>query len=266
MNPRPDPTRQLLATAALLGALIAGVAAAPATAAPDGALASATYGKAEIWLQRQPADHKQREFVFQPSPNAPARVLALTVPSYIPAATDDLALGLDARGRLTLVTESTRGLYATPVDGTPRLHRIRGTTKNDASPSVFRGKLAYGRSIGESRSAVRLGSLATGVARTIWSNASDDQWFVAQTAVGRSRSVAFVTARDGAANGAYRAYVAPPGRRAKRVLHVNLGHFGEGGIAIAGLRSDGRRVTINRTLDDDSADHVYALPSGREIR
>jgi hypothetical protein len=151
------------------------------------------------------------------------------------------------------------------VSGGARLHRVPRTTGHDRYPSLFRGKLAYARSIGESRSVVRLGSLKTGAARTIWTNRSDDRWFALDTAVGAGNAIAFVTARDGAGNGAYRAYIAGPNRRAERVLSLNLGHSGEGGLTIEGVSRNGRRVTINSQYDDKSTDHVYALPSGRKV-
>ena len=232
--------------------------------APDDAVATATYGTSEIWLQRKASDRAQSELVFQESRDVRPHVLDITVPPHDRRIVA-LGLGLDARGRLVVVMDSKRGLYWTRVAGTPRRHRVSGTTRQDSSPSIFRGQLAYSRSFGAEYSVVRLGSLTGASARTVWTNRSAPQWFPLQTAVGAGSAVAFVTARDGAGNGAYEAQLVRPGNPVKRLRILMLGDTHSGFLAIQGVSSSGRRLTILRQFDGTSATIRFALPTGRRV-
>ena len=243
-------------------------ASAQASAAPDDAIASAIYGKAEIWLQHKPSDHKQRELVFKASRDAAPRVLNVTVPQrnthFVSRWAENLGLGLDATGKLTVVVQSNRGLYFTHVTGTPQLHHVSGTTKDDTFPSIFRGRLAYGRQIGENQSTVRLGSLTSARARTVWPN-TDGEWAAQDTAIGTGDTVALVTVRDGAGNGGYQARIVHSDGTTKRLLNLGLGDTHDGGLAITSVSPSGRRLTINRQFDNTSTDIAFALPSGHKI-
>jgi hypothetical protein len=265
---RPFPLRCVASGVALVGVAVLLAAAAQASAAPGDAIASAGYGKAEIWLQRKPSDHTQRELVFKASSDAAPRVLSVTVPQrnthFVSAWAENLGLGLDASGTLTVVLQSKRGLYFTHVIGTPHLHHVPGTTKDDTFPSIFRGRLAYGRQIGETRSVVRLGSLTGARVRTVWHN-TDGEWAAQDTAIGAGNTIALVTVRDGAGNGGYQAQIVRPGGTAKRLLNLGLGDTHDGGLAITGVSPSGRRLTINRQFDGASTDIAFALPSGRKI-
>jgi hypothetical protein len=260
--------RRAGATAALAAAAVALAPAVHAAAAPDNAIASAAYGNAEIWLQRKPSDRGQRELVFKQTPNAEPRVLDVTVPPrnkrMISRWGENLALGLDGRGKLTTVLQSKRGLYRTRVTGTPHMHRIPATTKDDTFPSLFRGQVAYGRRIGENRSIVRLSTLRGARARTVWTNRSRPQYAAEQTAVGAGKAVAIVTVREGAGAGGYQALLARPARPTKRLQTLGLGDTHRGGLSVE-VNRNGRRLTVTRNLDDSTTTITYALPSGREL-
>src|SRR3954470_16540261 len=70
--------------------------------------------RAEIWLQHKASDRKQRELVFKASPDAASRVLNVTVPQrnthFVSPWAENLGLGVDAAGALTVVMQSNRGL------------------------------------------------------------------------------------------------------------------------------------------------------------
>jgi hypothetical protein len=262
------PLRRAASAIALAGAAVALAPSAQASAAPDDAIASAIYGKTEIWLQHKPSDQKQRELVFKASRDAAPRVLNVTVPQrnthFVSRWAENLGLGLDATGKLTVVVQSNRGLYFTHVTGTPQLHHVSGTTKDDTFPSIFRGRLAYGRQIGENQSTVRLGSLTSARARTVWRN-TDGEWAAQDTAIGTGDTVALVTVRDGAGNGGYQARIVHSDGRTKRLLNLGLDDTHDGGLAITSVSPSGRRLTINRQFDNTSTDIAFALPSGHKI-
>jgi hypothetical protein len=269
-GPRTSHLARRAGVAFALAVAVAAIAPTPrAVAAPDSAIASAVYGEAEIWLQRKPSDRTQRELVFQQVPSAEPRVLDVKVPPrnkrMISWWGENLALGLDGAGKLTAVLQSDRGLYWTHVTGTPRMRRVPATTRKDTFPSLFRGRVAYGRFAGENRSIVRLGALRRSRARTVWTNRSSTKWVAQQTAIGAGNTVAIVTLRDGAGNGARRVLLARSGRPTKRLQSLGLGHFSEGGLWIETSRN-GRRLTVTRTLDDATTAITYALPSGRRLR
>jgi hypothetical protein len=187
-----------------------------AHAAPDDAITSAAYGKAEIWLQHKADDRHRRELVFKASPDAPARVLSVTVPPRDTSSSsewgENLALGRDQTGKLTVVMQSRRGLYWTHVTSEPRLHRVPRTTKDDVFPSLFRGRVASSHAAGM-RSSVRLGSLTGGLTRQLWTNGSDDNLGARDTAIGAGNAVAFVTVADGAEEGLFDARLVRPSQR-----------------------------------------------------
>ncbi len=258
-----------VAVVALAGVLVAAAAPALADAAPPDATATASYGESEVWLQPKADDGRQRELVFQESREASPRVLDVRVPrrnrGFVAPWAENLALGLDASGTLTVVMQSNRGLYWTHVEGRPRLRRVPGTTTRDTFPSLFRGRLAYGRSVGDERSTVRVGTLTSARARTVWSNRSDGDWVAQDIAIGAGGAVAFVSVRDGAGNGAYQVRLVRPGRSVKRLLLLQLGHTHEGFLAIRGVSPGGRRLTITRQLDESGTTIKFSLPAGHRV-
>jgi hypothetical protein len=241
--------------------------AAAAADPPSDAIATARYGDAQVWLQRTSPTSKTRELVFQASASATPRTLAVTVPPHAhfqsPWA-ENLALGLDRPGRLTVVMQTNRGLYWTHVAGTPRLHHVPSTTKDDTFPSLFRGALAFGRRHGF-KSELRVGSLATGRVHTVWTSRPDNEWAAEDTAIGAHGAIAFVTVRDGAGNGGYQLRLIRAGGRLSTLLNVGLGDTHTGGISITGMSTNGRRVTAERDFDSSSVDVTYALPSGKKL-
>jgi hypothetical protein len=227
-------------------------------APPDDAISSAFYGRSSIWLERDPADRTKRRVVFQDA-GAPARVLGVTPPErnrhLLSAWAENVALGLDASGRLAVVLQSRRGLYWTPVVR-PRLRRVPGTTGDDVFPSVFRGGLAFNHAAGK-RTRVRNGTLAAGARRTLATANADDNEFIMDTRIGSGGAVAYVIGGDGAEAAFYHAGLARPGRA---TLNVWPGDSHNDGITLETDRS-GRRLTVaamGRVLH-------YALPSGRRL-
>lgn len=246
---------------------------------PKDVLSSASSGRDEVELRRNPDERSERQFVYRRGGGA-LRVLEISVPRHVSAlGRPDLALGDDARGRLTLVTESRRGLYYARITGAQRLRRVKRTGRRDNSPSLFRGRIAYGTEGPTPRrgraafipSRLRLAALATGRRRTIWENdfreltstSIPSEYFVTQTDVGRGGSVAFVTSRDGAGNGADEGHIALRGREAKRVLSLRIPTSG-GGI-FASVSSSGRSVTFESCRGSKCADHTYSMRTGRKL-
>jgi hypothetical protein len=230
---------------------------AHAGAAPDDAVAEASYGQAEVWLR---TGDDGRELVFRPAPGAAEQVLAVTVPPretgvLAPSLRDGLALGLDAAGKLTVVMQSRDGLQWTRIAGQPQLRRVRGTDKRDILPSLFRGRLAY-TDVAGPRSSVRLGSLTSAKVKTLWRSTSDNEAARA-TAIGANDTVAFVTVADGAAEGLYDAYLV----RGARPLDIWRGDKHNGGLSLA-VSTDGRQLTVKSRHDDVR----YTLPTGRRLR
>jgi len=251
-----------------LGPVAAALALLPpavAKAAPDEALASASYGTAEVWWQHTADNRSQRELVFQASPTAAPLVLG--VPSTgSPRNYTGLALGLDARGKLVVVVESNRGLRWTRVTGRTRLHAVPGSKRTDARPSLFRGRLACIGIVRGFYATVRLGSLAHGGLRPVWETRADDAYYPQRAGVGAGGSVAVITHREGAGAGAFRALLLRPRRATKQLLPtLALGHSHDGALSIENVSPDGRRVTILRRFDEQSNRFVFALTSGRRI-
>jgi hypothetical protein len=237
---------------------LAGLALVHPAAAPE-AIASASYGPAEIWLQRTPEDRRQRQLVYRASSNAAPRVLDIDVPAHNRKLPSDwserLALGRDGHGRLTVVMTARRGLYRARVKDGAKPRRIPRTSLDDSYPSLFRGRLALAHQP-HLRSSVRVGSLGLGPRRTVW---SDRGSAAVETAIGKGGAVAFVTAADGAEEPLYDAALATP---AGRVRDLWPGDRHNGGISLE-LTPNGRRLTVavakgHRLLR-------YRLPGGRRL-
>lgn len=251
------------AIAALAG--VAGQARADRGNAPDDALAWASYSKAEVWLEHSATDRKQRELVFEASPDVEPRVLGVNVPPGVSSEREDVALGRDAGGALTVVVQSQLGLYWTHVNG-PRLHRVPGTSGRDGLPSIFRGQLAYEHWRHDEGSVVRLGSLIDGRTRTLWSNLSDPQHTrtADQTAVGAGNTVAIVTRRNDAGASAYRALLTRLGHKTRQLMNLGLDDTHSGSLWIQTSPS-GRRLMLRRDVDRTTTTIRYALPGGSKL-
>lgn len=258
-----------LLVAAALGGLGLACATQPATAvaaaaaADEDVIATASYGKAEIWLRRKPDDRHRRELVFRSTPGATPRVLRVTVPPRDRKSTSDwsenLALGLDRRRKLTVVMQSRHGLYWTHVAGKPRLRRVPRTNRNHVYPSIFRGRIAAGQIAG-SRSRVRLGSLTHGLAHTVWRNRSDRNLAARDTAIGAGDAVAFVAVADGAEEALFDARLVRPGRGG--IIDVWPADRHNGGVSLK-VSGNGRRLTVAAHRSPTVV--RYALPSGRRL-
>ena len=169
---------------------------------------------------------------------------------------ENVALGLDANGRLTVVLQSRRGLYWSSV-ARPRLRRVPGTSGEDVFPSLFRGRLAFTHAAGE-RTSLRSGTLTAGAVRTLATADEDDNAFIMDTRIGSGGAVAYVIGGDGAEAAFYHARLARPGRT---TLNVWPGDSHNDGITLETDRS-GRKLTVaamGRALH-------YALPSGRRLK
>jgi hypothetical protein len=230
-----------------------------ALAAPPGdAISSASYGRSSVWLERDPADRAKRRLVFEDA-GEPARVLAITVPErnrhMVSAWAENVALGLDASGRLAVVLQSRRGLYWSPV-ARPRLRRVPGTTGDDVFPSLFRGRLAFNHAAGK-RTSVRSGTLTAGARRTLATAHDADNAFIMDTRIGSGGAVAYVIGGDGAEAALFHARLARPGRTP---LNVWPGDSHNDGITLTIDRS-GRRLTVAAM----GRVRRYALPSGRRL-
>lgn len=260
--------RRAVFTVAAAVSLVGGPDAAAQSGRED-VLATASYGEAQVSLRRVPDDRTRRELVFARTATATPRVLDVRVPPrnerFASHFAENVALGLDGGGRLTVVLQSRGGLRWTHVTR-PRLHRVPGTTRNDTFPSLFRGSIAYARVVGDLGSVVRVGALDSARSRAVWSNLRDEArtWVALETAIGRKGAVGIVTAREGAGNGAFRALLGSPGRKAKRLESLALGHTHEGGLSVE-TTTDGRRLIVSRTLDGATKRSRFALPSGRPL-
>jgi hypothetical protein len=255
--------RHLLMLAATFAGLAAWMSVPVRAAGPaddTDAIASAFYGTAEIWLQQTPGDPKRRELVFKSTPDATPEVLDIAVPQHDASVPSDfsehVALGLDRSGALTVVMQSRIGLYWTHVGGQPRLRLVPRTSRRDAYPSIWRGRLAFDHQVG-TRSSVRVGSLDQGPQRTVWSNASDDSWVAIDTAIGADDAVAFVIGSDGADEPLNDALLA---RAGKRVVDLWPGDRHNGGLSLD-ISPDGHRLTV-AAASSHTVIH-YALPTGR---
>jgi len=228
-------------------------------APPDDAISSQSYGRSWIWLERDPADRAKRRLVFEDA-GAPAQVLAVKVPErnrhlHSPWG-ENVALGLDANGRLTVVLQSRRGLYWSSV-ARPQLRRVPRTSGEDVFPSLFRGRIAFTDAAGE-RTILRSGTLTAGAGRTLATAEEDDNAFIMDTRIGSGGAVAYVIGGDGAEEALYHARLARPGRK---TLNIWPGDGHNGGITLETDRS-GRKLTVaamGRALR-------YALPSGRRLK
>jgi hypothetical protein len=250
----------LLALSALA---LAATAPTTAAAAPDDALASASYGHAELWWQRNATDRKRRELVFRADRDARPRVL--TIPANRRYATE-LALGRDARGALVAVIKDARGLHWTPVNGRPRLRAVPGTSPSDRLFHLHRGHIAYVRELGEAQAAVRVGTLAGPAARTLW-NLPDSSFVASDLALGAGDSVVLVTYLEGAESGRYRAHLIRPGARPKLLLPTfTVSHERVGGMWIERVSPDGRHVTIASSNGGAKRRAGFTLPNGGRTR
>jgi hypothetical protein len=245
----------ILALIGLASALDPGRALA---APPDDAISSQSYGRSWIWIERDPADRTKRRLVFEDA-GAPARVLAVRVPERNRRIRsrwgENVALGLDANGRLAFVLQSRRGLYWSSV-ARPRLRRVPRTSGEDVFPSLFRGRLAFTHSAG-GRTSLRSGTLTAGAGRTLATADESDNAFIMDTRIGAGGAVAYVIGGDGAEEAIYHARLARPGRT---TVNVWPGDSHNGGITLETDRS-GRKLTVKamgRVLH-------YALPSGRRL-
>jgi hypothetical protein len=205
------------------------------------AISSWHFGAAEISLQPVSATDSTRQLVYRSAPSATPRVLSITVPPRIrhvvsPWA-DNVAMGLDGAGKLTVVMQSSRGLYWAHVSGSPALHHVPGTTKDDFFPSLFRGTLAFSHAVGVS-STVRTMPLSGGAVRTVWSSAPDNEFGAQYTAIGVARSVAVVLVRDGADSAAYVLKRFRPGRKPKTLMAAASGDA----LSMYGTSRDGRKL------------------------
>ncbi len=162
--------------------------------------------------------------------------------------------------------ESRRGFVWAHVAGAARLRTVPATTRADAAPSLFRGRLAYIRNVGELRSVVRLASLTGGGARTVWDESSKSSFVPWQVAVGARDAVVLVTYLEGSEAASYRSHVLRAGQAPKPLTPTfKFGLEHTGGMSIERVSADGRRVTTVREVDDDAVTSVFALPSGRRV-
>ncbi len=223
-----------------------------------GAIAIAHYGAAEIWLERVAG---RVRLVFKAGRRVAARVVPISIParsrSIAANRREHLALGLDARGRLTAVLQGARGLLWTPLSTRPVLHAIRGTDGRDTFPSLFRGALADSRVLPRGGSAVLARQLAGGRTRTVWRGRRGGP-IARDTAIGSGRAVAFVTV----AGRRYALVLTCPGRGPKRLLGVQLRLRQRGGVEIDRVSPDGRRVTVFSQLGRHVRSEAFRLPSG----
>jgi hypothetical protein len=252
------PTRWAAGAVALAAAVL--LAPAAHASAPDDAIANATYGDAEIWLQRKPTDHKQRELVYQPRTDAAPQVLNVRVPQrethYASDAAEQLTLGPDRAGQLVVIVTSRTGLYWTRVNHPPKLHHVPGTTKHDSDASIFDGRIAFDR-YSRGRASVKAGSLTAGATRTVWTTRLDGEWFPDETVIGAGGAVAWINVADGAESGLFDAMIAPAHGRVIDVWPRGDHHTD---VSLS-LSTDGRRLTVQGR----SVVH-YELPSGRKLR
>jgi hypothetical protein len=253
------PVRSAAGAVALVGAAVL-LAPAAHAAAPDDAIASATYGNAEIWLQRKPTDHKQRELVYQPRTDAAPQVLNVRVPererTYPSDAAEQLTLGRDRAGQLVVIVTSRTGLYWTRVSRPPKLHHVPGTTKRDNNASLFRGRIAFD-TYSHGRASVKAGSLVRGATRTLWTTRLGGEWYPDETVIGAGGAVAWINFADGAEAGLFDAMIAPP-----RGHVIDVWPRGDHHTDVSlSLSTDGRRLTVwGRSVVH------YELPSGRRLR
>jgi hypothetical protein len=281
-RPPFSPTTPTVAglVAALVVAVLLGSPVLPATApaATTGAArlddhaatAVAFYGTGELWVQAaSTTGSASRELVYRRSPSAAPRVL----PVVVPAASEQLStpyaqnlgLGRDGSGVLTLVIQGAGGLFWAHVSGSPALHVVAGTDGDDVFPSLFGGRIAYTRlPVGGAADEVVVGSLTKGIGRVAWTNRSNPEFSSADTAVGAGGSVVFVTARDGAGNGEFQLRLVAGGHPARTLTDLELGRTQIGGLAIRGVSTDGTRVTVIRTVNRVGREIGFALPSGRK--
>lgn len=236
-----------LRAAAAVAALAVLAPAATARAAPDGATAVATYGQAEVWLQPKDGDRLHRVLAYQATPSSEPKVLDDDFRARYPwskyrGTPDAVALGRDAQGRLTALAVGRSATYATTVTRTPRLRRVPATTARDSHPSLWRGRLAFTRRVGDI-SSVQLGTLTSARTRRIAVDREPAHAFTS-VAVARGGAVAYTTYIEGNAP-KYLADLAVPGRRVKRLLGPVRSE-----LTLVGASADGRRVRLGTGEDE----------------
>jgi hypothetical protein len=262
-------THTLCIRALLVGSLSVFAAAlgspVSAEAAPGDALATAAYGQAEVWWQRELGDRTRRQLLFQRNRGAAPRVLDVASAGSIRRHTG-LALGLDLEGELAVVRESRRGLLWTRVAGAPRFRRVAGTTRGDAGPSLFRGRVAYIKAASGKRPTVRRVSLTGLGGRTIWDASDEGSFTPRQVAAGARGAVVLVTYLEGAEAASFRSHLLRDGHAPNPLTPTfRFGHEHAGGMWIEPVSPSGLRVTIVREVDDTSATSSFALPTGRRL-
>lgn len=243
------------------------LSASAAQAAPEDATATATYGEAEVWLEAKEGERFERRLVYAATPDATPRVLDADFRARDPysearGSTDEVALGRDAGGRLTALAVGGGAIYATPVTGRPALRAIPATTRRDRTPSIFRGRIAFQREVGDT-SSVHAGTLTARTARRVASE-SEAAHQLRSPAVGAGGSVAYITYVEGNAP-KYFLDLATPGRAVRRIYRHVLGETQNGMLQVLGVSTDGRRLRVERTVEASTSSLAFSLPSGKRM-
>ncbi len=273
-----------MAVSALALSTGAAAQAAPATTVvdPGVAVAIAGDGTNAAWLH---AD-------YGPNGGSPTKItlwtrdgagVAKAVDQALPKTTSDLAVGTDAKGRLTVVLNSggtsrsgPTTLYALPFDGSAKPKKLRASSPGGAesAPGLRRGVLSFTRdertrARGKVHATVRLGSLTSSNSRLVWDGAPDTEIY--STAPTAQDGVGFVTGRTYADREgvSYGLRVLRAGKASKLLSKTGFGGASAAGFGPLVTTDGGSRLVATRWCDDGGGHPndrtTYRAPSGTQV-
>lgn len=253
----------------LTAALVVTSALAPmsAFAAPRPA-ASASYGQAEVVLQKDPARAGRLQLAYRADADAPLTAVDVRLPAGIKARGAAVGLGLDATGLLTAVVKTPRGLVwahvTRPADGVHRLARTAGAE----SPAIFKGRVAY---VCHGGKAICKASLRTRARSVVYRERRGSSWQLQDVRIGAGDALAIGAERDGAL-GASRVQLLRAGGKPKTVAEANFDELQS--VFVRDVSPAGDHVNVvERTysLDSETAEEVidrllvFTLPGGESV-
>lgn len=229
---RSSTLSTLLAAVAACASL--GLPASPAAAATT-PLATATYGKAEVAVVKDPARPGHRQLTYASGGDGPPVVVDVALPAKL----ERIGLGLDATGLLTAVVQTPSGISWSHVTDPSEFKRVPNT-KGAVGAALYRGRVAY---LCQGGYAVCRASLRTKTKRVLHRETKTSPWRLDDVRIGGGDAIAISSVRDGAL-GASRIQVKRSGGRPRVVAEGNL----DGGeeVLLGAVSPDGQHLSILR--------------------